>query len=102
MSHIKVFKEDGHYFIRIVDRLPRRGNAQIFYMLRGDSIDRFYRWNTFESEFETISVISENIQASTLNLSGLKVFANDTEAFNGGLVAGDIYRTSSGELRVKL
>mgnify|MGYP006897547871 CR=1 FL=1 len=45
MSHIRVFKEDGHYFIRIVDRLPKRGNAQIFYMIKGDSIDKFYRWN---------------------------------------------------------
>lgn len=36
------------------------------------------------------------------NLTGLPVFTDDTTAGIGGLIAGDMYRTPTGELRVKL
>lgn len=37
-----------------------------------------------------------------LEILNLPEYANDTDAGNGGLVAGDVYRTVTGELRVKL
>lgn len=38
----------------------------------------------------------------TLNLPNLSTYANEAAALAGGLVAGDIYKTSTGELRIKL
>ena len=40
--------------------------------------------------------------SGTLNANQLSTFADDTAAGSGGLVAGDIYKTSTGELRIKL
>lgn len=37
-----------------------------------------------------------------LNLVNLGTYADDTAAGSGGLVAGDVYKTSTGELRIKL
>jgi hypothetical protein len=39
-------------------------------------------------------------RAETLNLSGLGVYANNTAAKAGGLVEDDVYKTSTGELRI--
>lgn len=39
---------------------------------------------------------------TTLNLVGLPVFENDAAAGMGGLTAGKAYRTSTGQLMVKL
>ena len=41
------------------------------------------------------------VKASTLNLSGISTYANDSDAGTGGLVSGDVYRTSEGSLRIK-
>jgi hypothetical protein len=40
------------------------------------------------------------VRADTLNLTGLSVFANNTAALAGGLVVNDVYKTSTGELRI--
>jgi len=39
-------------------------------------------------------------QATTLKLTDLLEFADNAAAIAGGLTVGDIYRTSTGELRV--
>lgn len=39
------------------------------------------------------------LQATTLKLTALPVFADDTGAIAGGLTVGDIYRTGAGALR---
>lgn len=38
----------------------------------------------------------------TINFSNVSTYADDTAAGTGGLVAGDVYKTSAGELRIKL
>lgn len=38
----------------------------------------------------------------TINFSNVSTYANDTAAGTGGLVAGDVYKTSTGELRIKV
>jgi len=38
----------------------------------------------------------------TINFSNVSTYADDTAAGTGGLVAGDVYKTSTGELRIKL
>jgi len=40
------------------------------------------------------------IRAYTLNLTGLSVFANNAAALAGGLAVNDVYKTSTGELRI--
>lgn len=40
------------------------------------------------------------VQASTLVLTNLPVFANNATAVAGGLVLGAVYRTATGELRI--
>jgi hypothetical protein len=37
---------------------------------------------------------------TTLRLTALPVYANNAAAISGGLVAGDVYKTSTGELRI--
>ena len=41
------------------------------------------------------------VKASTLNLSSIPTYANDSDAGAGGLVSGDVYKTSEGSLRIK-
>jgi hypothetical protein len=36
----------------------------------------------------------------TLRLTALPVYANNAAAVAGGLIAGDVYKTSTGELRI--
>jgi hypothetical protein len=37
---------------------------------------------------------------TTLKLTALPEYANNTAALAGGLIAGDVYKTSTGELRI--
>lgn len=43
-----------------------------------------------------------NLFAGTLRLTGLPTYADEAAATTGGLVTGDIYKTATGELRIKL
>ena len=36
-------RKEEHFTIKRVERLPRKGNLNILYILRGNSIDRFYK-----------------------------------------------------------
>jgi hypothetical protein len=37
---------------------------------------------------------------TTLRLTALPIYANNAAALVGGLIAGDVYKTSTGELRI--
>lgn len=37
---------------------------------------------------------------TTLRLTALSIYANNAAALAGGLIAGDVYKTSTGELRI--
>lgn len=37
---------------------------------------------------------------TTLRLTALPIYANNAAAIAGGLIAGDVYKTSTGELRI--
>lgn len=41
------------------------------------------------------------VKATTLNLSGIPTYTNDSDAGSGGLVSGDVYKTNGGSLRIK-
>lgn len=46
--------------------------------------------------------VNGTIKATDINFTGLSTFADDSAAGTGGLAAGDVYKTSTGELRIKL
>jgi hypothetical protein len=46
--------------------------------------------------------VSGKIQVVDVNFSGLPMAENDTAADTLGLTQGDMYRTSNGNLRIKL
>jgi hypothetical protein len=46
--------------------------------------------------------VNGTIKATDINFTGLATYADDSAAGTGGLVAGDVYKTSTGELRIKL
>ena len=47
-------------------------------------------------------VTATSVKASTLNLSGIPTYADESAASSGGAATGDVYKTSTGELRIKL
>jgi len=50
---------------------------------------------------EKLEVIG-TIKAANVNFNGLSVYPNDSAGGTGALVTGDVYRTSSGYLKIKL
>lgn len=46
--------------------------------------------------------VEGEVKASGLNLTGLSTYADDAAAGAGGLTSGDVYKTATGELRIKL
>lgn len=65
----------------------------------------FLQWNSnvFEIGSEGAGTGSEQpvrITAATLKLPNLPTYADNTAATSGGLVAGDVYKTATGELRI--
>jgi hypothetical protein len=65
----------------------------------------FVRWssNVFEVGPEaagTGTARPMRITAATLNLPNLPTYADNAAATTGGLVAGDVYKTATGELRI--
>ena len=49
-------REEGHYTIKRVDRLPKRGNSNFLYMLKTDSVNTFYRYGAVGGGYEEISI----------------------------------------------
>lgn len=47
-------------------------------------------------------VVEGKIKATSINFSGLVVFASDAAAGAGGLISGDIYKTNDGTLKIKM
>jgi hypothetical protein len=50
---------------------------------------------------EKLEVVG-TIKATDINFTGLPVFADEAAAITGGLQTGDLYRTATGEIRIKL
>ena len=53
------------------------------------------------SPTEKLEVVG-TIKATNINFTGLATYADDTAAGVGGLGSGDVYKTATGELRIKL
>ena len=52
------------------------------------------------SVFAQQSQVPGPLRATTITLTNLPVFADNTAALAGDLAVGDVYRTATGELRV--
>jgi len=99
-------------------RLSQRGgsNAQTFRIyntISGSNVGAsgnyergFLQWNSNVLELGTEagsgggSEQPVRITAATLKLPNLPTYADNTAATSGGLVAGDVYKTATGELRI--
>jgi hypothetical protein len=46
--------------------------------------------------------VNGTIKATDINFTGLQTFNNDAAAGTGGLASGDVYKTASGDLKIKL
>ena len=59
-------REEGHYYIKRVAKLPKNGNANVLYAIRDSVLEEFFRWQP-GGGYETITVGSggANIQAGT-------------------------------------
>ena len=88
----------------------RTTNAQTYRLYNtytdASNYERAYlRWasNVLEIGTEGAGTGSEKpvrITAATLKLPNLPTYADNTAATSGGLVAGDVYKTATGELRI--
>ena len=45
-------EREGVYLIKVVDKLPKRGNSNYLYTLRGQDFRQFYEWNQKIGTFE--------------------------------------------------
>jgi len=52
---IKTITEEGHYTIKLVDKLPKKGNFNWLYAIRGAKLDKFYK-PTQTGKYENIQV----------------------------------------------
>jgi hypothetical protein len=55
------------------------------------------KWN---ESYKNVAITSDALKP--IRLTNIQTYANETEAINGGLLSGELYKTSTGELRIKL
>lgn len=73
MSHLRINNLEGHYTIKRLKKLPKKGNSNWLYTLEKDNMTIYYLWN-LKNEWEQIK-ISDSISSldetlTTLNISG--------------------------------
>ncbi len=64
---------------------------------RAIEISNNQNWAIYQS-----GVSAKSLFAGTLRFTGIPTFADEAAATTGGLITGDIYKTVTGELRIKL
>jgi hypothetical protein len=69
-------REEGHYYIRRVPKLPKKGNANTLYAIIGSTINEFFRWVP-NGSYEEIKIgggeqdnFSRTISVNVSDLSG--------------------------------
>lgn len=75
------------------------------YVIYRSIIDSKGNWGIGYSPSKVLSEkleVNGKIKATSINFTGLPTYANDAAAATGGLTQGDMYKTSTGELRIKL
>lgn len=75
----------------------RKDGAQLIYDTNTEKV-RVVRNGVTEMEIDNFKINFYN----RLRVTGLYVYADETAAAAGGLVTGDLYRTTTGEVRIKL
>ena len=55
---LRIYNEEGHYTIKRVDKLPKRGNTNWLYQVRSPFLTELYWWS-LEGRWETITVGSQ-------------------------------------------
>ena len=70
-------RTEGHYTIKIVDKLPKRLNANFLYTLRGENFSRFFERNAVTGKTE-IAVTSSNTSSAITSGTGVNVTGSGT------------------------
>lgn len=78
---IRSVKEEGHYTIKIKEKLPKKGNANWLFILKNTIVTKLEKWNVYKKEYDKIFIGVEN-------LSNLKEYENDLDASNNGVEIG--------------
>ena len=95
-----VFNSADRLFV-IGNGVNSGSKSDIFTILKGGvigiGVNNFEAFNTGE-----LLQVKGSVKASTIKLTTLLAFADDTAAGVGGLLAGDVYTTATGEVRIKL
>lgn len=52
-------KEEGHYTIKRVSQLPKKGNHNMMYIIKGKPLDRVYVWGKKGGGYEEILLVSQ-------------------------------------------
>ena len=84
-----------------ISRYPTAGSVKLSDKLVGTSVGGEpvdATKNFLLSQIGTI--ISENLTATAIKITSVSVYADNVAALAGGLVAGNIYRTSDGTLKI--
>ena len=71
-----MIREEGHYTIKRIDKLPKKGNANWLYILKSDKLDAFYRWKTNGYEEIKIKVTSHSADETTVDAIPVNYTAN--------------------------
>ena len=75
-------REEGHYTIKRVDKLPKKGNANWLYVIKANTIDKFYRWLP-NGTYEEISLVGSGGASSYI--SNVALNGTDLEFTGTGL-----------------
>ena len=81
-------REEGHYTIKRVDTLPKKGNSNLLYVLKTNPIEFFYRWNNPKGKYDELTVgsIGGGGAGTLQEVTDLgNITTNDININNGGL-----------------
>ena len=82
--------------------VSKLANGSAYQLLQTNSAGNSVEFTSNVDIPGTLDVTGVTTLDGRVNLAGISEYASDTAAGNAGLVAGDVYRDSEGELKVKL
>lgn len=58
-------KEEGHYTLKFVDKLPKKGNANLLYVINSSPIEQYFKW-TLKGVYEIFEVGTQSTSSASL------------------------------------
>ena len=87
--------EEGTYLIKRVRKLPKKGNANYLYFIKGDIVDKLYRWNNTRGSYDEILIGSKSSLVTLSNeYTDFPTAPTTQEEFNQSII--DLVNSGSG------